>query len=258
MNDEQLLRYSRHILLPEIDVDGQEKLLAARVLVIGLGGLGSPVVLYLAASGVGQLILADGDTVELSNLQRQVLHNMQSIGKSKVASAIEAVSLINPDVMVSGLEVTLDQYNLADAVARADIVVDCSDNFATRYQVNRACINAGKPLVSAAAIRWEGQVALFDPARGGPCYQCLYPESEDQQAERCSESGVLSPLLGVVGSLQAAEVIKYLLGKGQSLSSGLLVVDLLNLDIRRLLLKADPECPACSRDGLQQGGSHDK
>ncbi|MCB1614789.1 MAG: molybdopterin-synthase adenylyltransferase MoeB [Pseudomonadales bacterium] len=245
MNDDQLLRYSRHILLQDIDVDGQQMLLDSTVLIVGLGGLGSPVSMYLAASGVGRMLIADDDTVEMSNLQRQVLYDTQAIGLKKTEAAARVLRAMNPDVDIIEVTERLDSASLARYVEQSDIVVDCSDNFVTRFQVNAACVVARKPLVSAAAIRWEGQVAVFDTSRGGACYQCLYQNLEEEN-ETCSNSGVFSPLLGVIGSLQAAEVLKCLLGKGKTLVDGLLIVDVLTLDIRRLSLKKDSCCPVCS------------
>lgn len=246
MQDEELLRYSRHILLPGLDVDGQERLLAAKALIVGLGGLGSPVALYLAASGVGHLVLVDDDSVELSNLQRQIAHRTQDIGRSKVASARDACLALNPTIAVSTIEQRLDGTALAKAVAEVDLVVDCSDNFSTRFALNEACVAAGRPLVSGAAIRSEGQLAVFDSRQAdSPCYRCLYsPDGADEQLN-CSEAGVLAPVVGVVGSLQALESVKMLSGFGEPLTGRLLLLDGATMDIRTLKLAKDPACPVC-------------
>lgn len=247
MDDQQLLRYSRHILLPEIDVDGQQALLAGKALIVGLGGLGSPVALYLAAAGVGELHLADDDAVDLSNLQRQIAHGHGDIGRSKVDSAADAVKRLNPDCGVTAYPQRLEGERLAEAVAAVDVVVDASDNFATRFALNHACFHARVPLVSGAAIRGEGQVSVYDFRRDdSPCYRCLYHDGDDS-ALNCSESGVLSPLVGVVGSLQATEVLKCLSGAGDTLCGRLLVIDAFAMEFRTLGLSADPHCPVCSR-----------
>ena len=245
MNDNQLLRYSRHMMLPEIDYAGQERLRAARVLIVGLGGLGSPVALYLAAAGVGTLVLADFDTVDLSNLQRQIAHDTASVGQLKVASAAARINAMNPDVHVRQVAQRLDPNNLAELLASVDCVCDCSDNFALRFALNAACVQAKKPLVSGAAIRMEGQVTVFDTARAdSPCYHCLYQE-EGEEALRCSENGVLAPLVGVIGSLQAAETIKLLVGFGAPLIGRLALFDLKRADFRTLRFKRDPDCAVC-------------
>src|SRR5690606_26762279 len=213
MNDEQLLRYSRQIMLSDIDIEGQEKLLAARVLIVGLGGLGSPVSMYLAAAGVGHLVLADFDTVDLTNLQRQIVHTTARIGDNKAASAAQTLRAINPDVGITLVEQKLDEHSLPELVAAADLVLDCTDNFASRFALNAACVAAKVPLVSGAAIRLEGQVAVFDArSTNRACYRCLYEESSDDLS--CAANGVLAPLVGVVGSLQALEAIKLLVGFG--------------------------------------------
>ncbi len=245
MNDNQLLRYSRHMMLPEIDYAGQERLRAARVLIVGLGGLGSPVALYLAAAGVGTLVLADFDTVDLSNLQRQIAHDTASVGQLKVASAAARINAMNPDVHVRQVAQRLDLNNLAELLASVDCVCDCSDNFTLRFALNAACVQAKKPLVSGAAIRMEGQVTVFDTARAdSPCYHCLYQE-EGEEALRCSENGVLAPLVGVIGSLQAAETIKLLVGFGAPLIGRLALFDLKRADFRTLRFKRDPDCAVC-------------
>lgn len=250
MEDEQLLRYSRHILLDEIGIEGQERLLASKALVIGAGGLGSPVALYLAAAGVGELHLADFDTVDLTNLQRQVLHDSDSVGMSKVDSALQRLQAINPEVTLVAHRQALDDDSLAAAVAAVDLVLDCSDNFSTREAVNVACFTAGKPLVSGAAIRLEGQLSVFDPRRDySPCYHCLYGHGSETELT-CSEAGVIGPLVGLVGSLQALEAMKLLAGFGEPLVGRLLLIDALGTRIRELRVKRDPACAVCGkRDG---------
>jgi adenylyltransferase/sulfurtransferase len=247
MNDEQLLRYSRHILLPEIGIEGQEKLLGATALVIGAGGLGSPVSLYLASAGVGRLVLCDNEDVDLTNLQRQIVHRTASVGKKKVESAAATLAAINPEVKVVGLPERLDGKRLEALAAGADVVVDGSDNFATRHAANRACVKLGKPLVSGAAVRFDGQVAVFDlRAAGAPCYACLFPESGESEDVRCAVMGVFAPLTGIVGSIQAAETLKVLIGTGETLAGRLLLLDALAMQVRTIALKKDPACPVCS------------
>ncbi len=251
MNDQQLLRYSRQIMLPAIGIEGQERLLSSRVMIIGLGGLGSPVAMYLAAAGVGHLTLVDFDQVELANLQRQIIHTTERIGGLKVESARDALSLLNPECQTVCINHKLEGQELAREVAAADLVLDCSDNFATRFALNAACVEARTPLVSGAAVRMEGQVSLFSGQPGGPCYRCLYPEGEGQD-ESCSENGVLAPLVGVIGSIQAIEALKLLVGAGRPLIGRLLLFDALNMEWRNVILKADPGCPVCSRDTSEE------
>jgi molybdopterin/thiamine biosynthesis adenylyltransferase len=246
MNDEQLLRYSRHILLHEIGIEGQQRLLGASALIIGLGGLGSPAALYLAASGVGQLILCDHDTVDFSNLQRQIIHRTASVGQSKVASAHATLREINPEVKCIELPVRADETQLHELVAQADVVLDCSDNFATRYAVNRACLAQRKPLVSGAAIQFDGQVSVFDfRSEDAPCYNCLFPEDSHAAELRCATTGVFAPLVGIIGTLQAAETLKLLMGVERGLSGKLLTVNALDMHIMRSTLSKDPACHAC-------------
>ena len=247
MNDSERERYSRQILLPGFGEAAQERLLAARVLIVGLGGLGSPVAMYLAAAGVGQLLLADFDAVDLSNLQRQLLHSTARVGQTKVDSAMQTLAALNPTVQLEPIKRALGAGALAELAARVDLVVDASDNFATRYAVNAACAGAGVPLVSGAAIRTEGQVAVFSGQPGGPCYQCLYPANGDG-GETCAREGVLAPLVGIIGSIQATEVIKLLTGLGEPLLGRLLLLDGLTMDCRRLRIPADPGCPVCGRE----------
>lgn len=245
MDDHELLRYSRQILLTQIDIAGQQRLLDSRVLIVGLGGLGAPVALYLGAAGVGTLILADHDRVDLTNLQRQIIHQVADVGKPKVQSAAGSVQALNPGVETVLLEQALDGQELADAVASADVVVDCSDNFATRQAVNAACVALERPLVSGAAIRMEGQLSVFDPRReDSPCYQCLYGSGEET-ALSCSEAGVLGPLVGVIGSLQALEALKLLAGFGEPLVGRLLLMDALDTRFREMRIRRDPACGCC-------------
>jgi adenylyltransferase/sulfurtransferase len=247
VNDDQLLRYSRHILLPEIDIEGQEKLLAAKVLVIGAGGLGSPAALYLASAGVGTLMIADGDTVDATNLQRQILHRESTVGLSKVASAVQALAEINPACRVIPLAERLSGEALEARVAEADVVLDCCDNFATRHAVNRACVKFGKPLVSGAAIKFDGQISVFDPRQGNaPCYHCLFPEAEDVEELRCAVTGVFAPLTGIIGAMQAAEALKLLIGCGKSLAGRLLLLDGLSMEWREIRVPKDLACPVCT------------
>ena len=245
MDDRELLRYSRQIMLPEIDIEGQDRLGNATVLVIGLGGLGSPVALYLAAAGIGRLILNDFDAVELSNLQRQIAHADASVGTPKVQSAAKTLTALNPLVAVETIGHKLSREALEELLVRVDLVLDASDNFATRYLVNDACWRVGKPLVSGAAIRWEGQVALFDPDRPeSPCYRCLYPEGDDQ-ALNCAENGVIAPLVGVVGAMQAMEAVKAITGVGDPLVGHVLFYDAKRADWRKFRLPKRPACPVC-------------
>jgi adenylyltransferase/sulfurtransferase len=246
MNDEQLLRYSRHILLPQIGIEGQQKLLAARALVIGAGGLGSPVALYLASAGVGTITLCDNEEVDLTNLQRQIVHRMDSVGRKKVDSARDALALINPGVDVAALAERVDGKRLETLAARHDVVIDGSDNFATRHAVNRACVKLAKPLVSGAAVRFDGQVAVFDlRLPDSACYACLFPESGESEDVRCAVMGVFAPLTGIVGSIQAAEALKLIAGVGETLSGRLLLLDALAMQVRTIKLRKDPACPVC-------------
>lgn len=246
MKDEQLLRYSRHIMLPEIDISGQEKLLKATVMLIGLGGLGSPVSMYLAASGVGHLILVDFDTVELSNLQRQIIHTTDDLDRPKVISAKDHLLALNPECVITLLNHQLDETELQQYTKQADVVVDCSDNFATRFALNRACFHTKTPLISGAAIRFEGQISVFDFKEvNSPCYHCLYTD-EEMATETCSQTGVIAPLLGVIGSVQALETIKLLTGAGTALTGKLLLYDALSAEWHSMQFKKDPHCPICT------------
>jgi len=248
MNDEQLLRYSRHILLPEIGVEGQQKLLAASALVIGAGGLGSPAAIYLAAAGVGTITLADGDTVDLTNLQRQILHTTESVGKSKAISGREALAKINPEVRVAPLQRRLTESELDPLAADSSVVLDCSDNFATRHAVNRACVRHHKPLVSGAAVRFDGQVSVFDMRDdSSPCYHCLFPENAELEEVRCAVMGVFAPLTGIIGTIQAAEALKLLAGVGETLTGRLWILDALAMQWRTVKLTRDSACTVCAK-----------
>lgn len=250
MNDSQLLRYSRHILLPEIGVEGQQKLLDSRALIIGAGGLGSPAAMYLAAAGVGTLALADGDVVDLTNLQRQVLHATASIGRPKVESGRDTLARLNPETRVIPLHLRLAGEALDREVATADVVLDCSDNFATRHAVNRSCVKHRRALVSGAAIRFDAQISVFDLRRDdSPCYACLFAENAELEEMRCAVMGVFAPLTGMVGTLQAAEAIKLLAGIGETLAGRLVVFDALTAAWRSVGLARDASCAVCARRG---------
>ena len=246
MNDNQLLRYSRHILLPQIGYEGQDKLVNSHALIVGAGGLGSPAALYLAAGGVGKLTICDFDVVDLTNLQRQIIHTTRSVGIKKAISAQQTIHELNPDVEVRTVCERLTEDSLHALVAEADVVLDCTDNFATRYALNRVCVKLRKPLVSGAAINFEGQVTVFDMrADDSPCYHCLFPEIGNEEGLRCAESGVFSPLVGIIGTTQAAEAMKLLMGIGQSLQGRLLLLDALHMEWRSLKLAKDPACKMC-------------
>ncbi len=247
MNDQQLLRYSRHILLDEIGIEGQEKLLAAHALVIGAGGLGSPVALYLASAGIGRITLVDHDSVDLTNLQRQILHTTERVGQPKVESGKRSLAAINPDVEVVALCERADEARLAALVASATVVLDCTDNFRTRHAINRACVEAGVPLVSGAAIRMDGQVAVFD-ARGGEtaCYACLFPPDQQFEEVQCSTMGVFAPLVGIIGTMQAAEALKLVAGIGESLANRLLLLDARHMEWTSIRTAKSPDCPICA------------
>ena len=248
MNDEQLLRYSRHILLPQVGIEGQEKLVAARALVIGAGGLGSPAAYYLASAGIGTLVLADGDTVDLTNLQRQILHHTGSIGQAKAESGRGTLGRINPECRVIPVVERLEGARLEAEIAAADVVLDCCDNFTTRHAVNRACVKFSKPLVSGAAIRFDGQIAVFDSRLPeAPCYNCLFPEGQDVEEVRCAVMGVFAPITGIVGAVQAAEALKLVVGCGESLAGRLLLLDGLAMEWRQISVPRDPACAVCGQ-----------
>lgn len=247
LTDHELLRYSRQIMLPRFDIAGQLALKNASVLILGLGGLGSPASLYLAAAGVGRLVLVDDDHVDVSNLQRQVVHTEKTLGQSKVASAKAQLLQINSQISYDIVAERLEGEALKHAIASVDLVLDCSDNFSTRFEVNRYSVETLTPLVSAAAIRMEGQISVYDPRdTASPCYQCLYPEGSEQEMT-CSESGVMSPLVGILGSMQAMEAIKVLSGLGESLTGKLLMLDAMSMQWRSLKLKKDPACVCCGQ-----------
>jgi len=254
LTDDLLLRYSRHILLPQIGVAGQTRICEASVLVVGAGGLGCPVALYLGAAGVGRLLLADGDTVDLSNLQRQIGHGTAAIGDNKADSLARSVRAINPEIDVQPIGQVLSDAALHEAVANVDLVVDASDNFATRHAVNRACVSLGKPLVSGAAIGFSGQLAVFDSRQASsPCYHCLFPDQADEPEVRCAEAGVIAPLVGVIGAMQALEALKYLTGAGEPLIGRLLLWDGLPAEARSMRVPRDAACPVCGQAGIQAG-----
>ncbi|MBK1641833.1 molybdopterin-synthase adenylyltransferase MoeB [Chromatium okenii] len=250
MTDDQLLRYSRQMLLPSLGVAGQQRLAAARVLIVGLGGLGSPVAMYLAAAGVGRLLLADGDHVDLSNLHRQILHPTAHVGLTKTESARRTLAALNPDVELIPLATTLTAETLPQWVTQVDVVLDCSDNFATRFAINAACNAARVPLISGAALRLEGQVTAFSGQPGDPCYRCLFPDGADYAGDTCATNGILPPLVGIIGGMQATEALKLLTGIGTPLFGRLLLLDVATMSWRSLRLRADPACPVCGQRRL--------
>ncbi len=250
MNDDQLLRYSRHILLDEIGVEGQQRLLAAHALVIGAGGLGSPVALYLGTAGVGRITLVDHDQVDVTNLQRQIAHNLARVGRPKAESARDSIAAINPDVQVTAVTQRADATWLQGAVARADVVLDCSDNFATRHAVNAACVAQGKPLVSGAAIGFDAQISVYDPRdSASPCYACIFPADAAFEETRCSTMGVLAPLVGIIGSMQAAEALKLLVGIGSSLAGRLQMLDARRMEWTEMRVQRQAACRVCGTAG---------
>ncbi len=245
MDEHARQRYARHIQLPELGEAGQQTLLDSHALIVGLGGLGSPVAMYLAAAGLGRLTLVDFDQVDLSNLQRQIIHTERDVGRLKVESAAEHIAALNPAVQVATVPTVLAGDELAQAVAAADVVVDCTDNFTTRFELNRACWASGTPLVMGAAVRYEGQVSVFDPRQeGSPCYQCLYKPG-GEEGEACSQVGILAPAVGIIGSIQAAETLKLLAGF-PSLVGRLLLMDARTMEWRVVRLRRDPACPICA------------
>ena len=245
MNNEQLTRYSRHIMLPQLDYEGQLKLTESRALIIGAGGLGSPVAMYLASSGIGHLVIVDFDHIELSNLQRQLLHGTSDIGKSKVESAKDTLTELNPEIKITIINKQLEEDELREEVKLADVVLETTDNFKSRFLLNRLCVQERKPLVSGSVIRFEGQLSVFRSDKDdSPCYHCLYKES-DELGETCSQNGVLAPVVGIIGSIQATEAIKVLTGLGTDLSGRLVMFDALTMEWRELKLKKDPNCSVC-------------
>jgi adenylyltransferase/sulfurtransferase len=247
MNDDALLRYSRHILLPQIGIEGQEKLQSGAVLIVGAGGLGCPAALYLGAAGVGRVMIADADTVDLTNLQRQIGHYTSAIGINKARSLRDSMQAVNPSIRIDALELRLQGEPLLEAIAAVDVVLDCSDNFATRHAVNRACVALRKPLVSGAALGFSGQLAVFDLRQSdSPCYHCLFPETAEE-GPRCSEAGVLSPLVGVIGAMQAVEAVKLLTGAGRPAVGRLTLYDALAGEFRDVRVPRDAACAVCAR-----------
>lgn len=257
MTDDQLLRYSRHILLDALGIEGQERILATHALIVGAGGLGSPAALYLASAGIGRITLVDDDSVDFTNLQRQILHTQARVGMAKAESGKQALQAINPEIDVVPLQRRLSGEALDALVATADIVLDCTDNFATRHAINRACVHHRKPLVSGAAIRFDGQISVYDLRRDdSPCYHCLFPEGEDVEEVRCAVMGVFAPLTGIVGTMQAAEALKLAAGIGESLSGRLLLLDALDMEWRTVRFKQDAGCAVCGPSGNVRSGEY--
>ncbi|WP_333878816.1 HesA/MoeB/ThiF family protein [Methylobacter sp.] len=245
MNDNQLLRYSRQIMLPQVDIEGQQKLLAANVLIVGAGGLGSPASIYLAAAGVGNITIYDNDVVDLSNLQRQITHHTPDIGTDKVISTRQTLNRLNPDIKIRAVKQRLEGEQLELEVTLADVVLDCSDNFSTRFAVNKACVRHQTPLVSGAAIRFEGQVTVFTPGKNdSPCYNCLY-NSDGEELQNCATNGVIAPITGIVGSIQALEAMKLIMNIGETLTGRLLLLDGLTMEWNTMNLRKNPNCPTC-------------
>ena len=245
MNDQQLLRYSRQIMLPQVDIAGQQKLLDAKILIVGAGGLGSPAAMYLAAAGVGQITIYDDDQVDLTNLQRQIAHCTSDIGLDKVISTLNTLENINPEIRVVAKKARLQNELLLNEVRAADVVLDCSDNFSTRFAINHACVAKKTALVSGAAIRFEGQISVFTPGQNdSPCYNCLY-QSEGEELQNCARNGVIAPITGIVGSIQALEAMKLIMQIGNNLTGRLLLLDGLSMEWQTLRLKKNPACPTC-------------
>ncbi|AVP57059.1 HesA/MoeB/ThiF family protein [Pulveribacter suum] len=246
MTDEQLLRYSRHIMLDEIGIEGQERLLAAHVLIVGAGGLGSPAALFLGSAGVGTLTLVDDDVVDLTNLQRQIAHTTARVGLAKVDSAAQAVQAINPDVQLNLVRERVDEAALVRLARRADVVLDCTDNYRTRQAINAACVRTGQPLVAGAAIRLDGQISVYDPRNeNSPCYACLFPPQAQFEEVQCSTLGVFAPMVGIIGTMQAAEALKLIVGMGQPLTGRLLLLDGRSMEWTPVRVARDPQCPVC-------------
>ena len=247
MDDRQLLRYSRHLLLDDIGIEGQQRLLDSHALIVGAGGLGSPVALYLASAGVGQITLVDDDTVDLTNLQRQIMHTEARVGQPKVASAEAAIGALNPGVRVRTVAQRADEAQLTELAAAADVVLDCTDNFATRQALNRSCVATGRPLVSGAAIGFDGQISVYDPRRAAsPCYACVFPPTQAVEEARCATMGVFAPLVGIIGTLQASEALKLLCGIGEPLVGRLLMLDARRTEWTELRVPRQADCPVCS------------
>jgi len=257
VTDEQLLRYSRHILLDALGIEGQERILAAHALIIGAGGLGSPAALYLASAGIGRITLVDDDTVDFTNLQRQILHTQARVGMAKAESGRQALAAVNPEINIVPLQERLAGAALDALVASADVVLDCTDNFATRHAINRACVHHRKPLVSGAAIRFDGQVSVYDLSRDdSPCYHCLFPEGEDVEEVRCAVMGVFAPLTGIIGTTQAAEALKLVAGIGETLTGRLLLLDSLDMEWRSVKFAKDAGCAVCGPNGDGRSGEY--
>ena len=257
MTDEQLLRYSRHILLDALGIEGQTRILSTHALIIGAGGLGSPAALYLASAGIGKITLVDDDTVDFTNLQRQILHTEARVGMSKAESGRLALAAINPEIEIIPLQERLSGETLDTLVASADIVLDCTDNFATRHAINRACVHHQKPLVSGAAIRFDGQISVYDLRRDdAPCYHCLFPEGDEVEEVRCAVMGVFAPLTGIIGTMQAAEALKLAAGIGDSLSGRLLLLDALSMEWRTIRFRQDAGCTVCGPNGTGRSGAY--
>lgn len=257
MTDEQLLRYSRHILLDALGIEGQTRILSTHALIIGAGGLGSPAALYLASAGIGKITLVDDDTVDFTNLQRQILHTEARVGMSKAESGRLALAAINPEIEIIPLQQRLSGIALDALVASADIVLDCTDNFATRHAINRACVHHQKPLVSGAAIRFDGQISVYDLRRDdAPCYHCLFPEGDEVEEVRCAVMGVFAPLTGIIGTMQAAEALKLAAGIGDSLSGRLLLLDALSMEWRTVRFRQDAGCTVCGPNGNGRSGAY--
>jgi len=245
MDDAELLRYSRQILLPQVGIEAQERLLKSKILIIGMGGLGSPAAMYLAAAGVGHLLLCDFDRVDISNLQRQIIHNTDDIGEPKVESARDSLLALNPLIEITPLYQKLDNDALTKQISQVDVVLDCSDNLSTRFAINQACVETQTPLVSGAAIRMEGQISVFrNDKPNNPCYRCLYP-SEDALVETCTQTGILAPIVGIIGSLQALEAMKLIMEIGKTLTGQLLLIDALNMEFNTIKVDQSPACPVC-------------
>lgn len=257
MTDEQLLRYSRHILLDALGIDGQARILDTHALIIGAGGLGSPAALYLASAGIGKITLVDDDTVDFTNLQRQILHTQARVGMAKAESGRQALAAINPEIAIVPLQQRLSGEALDALVASADLVLDCTDNFATRHAINRACVHHRKPLVSGAAIRFDGQISVYDLRRDdAPCYHCLFPEGEDVEEVRCAVMGVFAPLTGIIGTMQAAEALKLAAGIGETLTGRLLLLDALSMEWRTVRFNKDSDCAVCGPNGNGRSGEY--
>jgi molybdopterin/thiamine biosynthesis adenylyltransferase len=257
MTDDQLLRYSRHILLDALGIEGQTRILAAHALVVGAGGLGSPAALYLASAGIGKITLVDDDTVDFTNLQRQILHTQARVGMAKATSGQQAMAAINPEIEIVPLQQRLSGAALDTLVATADVVLDCSDNFTTRHAINRACAHHRKPLVSGAAIRFDGQISVYDLRRDdSPCYHCLFPEGEDVEEVRCAVMGVFAPLTGIIGTMQAAEALKLVAGIGETLTGRLQLLDALTMEWNTVRFRKDGDCAVCGPNGDARSGEY--